>query len=137
MGGGARIRRTVLGDFGTDEFEDIVNNLEWGWITRSTAAAIRWRRVESAGDPDLPQGPGDSRFHLVTDAIEVAEGARGDFGKAFDDWANRFGSNSGNRAVQAVFPLRHAADRTEPPRLAAPILESDQVVFPIREPAPW
>ncbi len=137
----ADIRRTVFTGFGTDKSEDIVNNLKWGmdhWIYGTTSYnGGTVRHAERSGDSEIPLGSNDFRFHPVTEVIEATEGTRGDFGNAFDDWGNRFGSNSGNPVIHAVFPLRHVVDGMEPARLAVPILESDRLVFPISDPEPW
>lgn len=139
--GVADIRRTVFTGFGTDKSEDIVNNLKWGmdhWIYGTTSYnGGTVRHAERAGDRELPLGSDDFRFHPVTEVIEATEGTGGDFGNAFDDWGNRFGSNSVNPVIHAVFPLRHVVDGMEPARLATPILESDRLVFPISDPEPW
>lgn len=137
----ADVRRTVFTGFGTSKSEDIVNNLKWGmdhWIYGTTSYnGGTVQHAERTGDSEVPLGSNDFRFHPVTEVIEAAEGTRGDFGNAFDEWGNRFGSNSGNPVIHAVFPLRHAVEGMEPPRLAAPILESGRLVFPISDPEPW
>ena len=139
--GVADVQRTVFTGFGTDKSEDIVNNLKWGldhWIYGTTSYnGGTVRHAERTGDSAIALGSNDFRFHPVTEVIEAVEGTRGDFGNAFDDWGNRFGSNSGNPVIHAVFPLRHVADGIEPARLAAPIFESDRLVFPISDPEPW
>ena len=139
--GVADVRRTVFTGFGTDKSEDIVNNLKWGmdhWIYGTTSYnGGTVRHAERPGDGEIPLGSDDFRFHPVTEVIEAVEGTRGDFGNAFDDWGNRFGSNSGNPVIHAVFPLRHVVDGMEPVRLAAPILEFDRLVFPVSDPEPW
>ena len=139
--GVADVRRTVFTGFGKDKSEDIVNNLKWGldhWIYGTTSYnGGTVRHAERTGERGIPLGSNDFRFHPVTEVIEAIEGTRGDFGNAFDDWGNRFGSNSGNPVIHAVFPLRHVADGMEPARLAAPIFESDRLVFPISDPEPW
>ena len=139
--GVADVRRTVFTGFGTDKSEDIVNNLKWGldhWIYGTTSYnGGTVRHAGRAGDVGIPLGSNDFRFHPITEVIEAVEGTRGDFGNAFDDWGNRFGSNSGNPVIHAVFPLRHVARGMEPARLAAPIVDSDRRVFPISDPEPW
>lgn len=139
--GVADIRRTVFTGFGTDKSEDIVNNLKWGmdhWIYGTTSYnGGTVRHAERAGDRELPLGSEDFRFHPVTAVIEATQGTRGDFGNAFDDWGNRFGSNSGSPVIHAVFPLRHVVEGMEPARLATPILESDRLVYPISDAEPW
>ena len=139
--GVADVRRTVFTGFGTDKSEDIVNNLRWGmdhWIYGTTSYnGGTVRHAERTGDSEVPLGSNDFRFHPVTEVIEAVEGTRGDFGNAFDDWGNRFGSNSGSPVIHAVFPLRHVVDGMEPPQMAASILESDRLVFPISDPEPW
>ncbi len=139
--GVADVRRTVFTGFGTDKSEDIVNNLKWGmdhWIYGTTSYnGGTVRHAERTGESEVPLGSSDFRFHPVTEAIEAVEGTRGDFGNAFDDWGNRFGSNSGNPVIHAVFPLRHAVDGMESPQLATPILEWDRRVFSISDPEPW
>lgn len=139
--GVADVRRTVFTGFGTDKSEDIVNNLKWGmdhWIYGTTS--YNGATVRHAGRPgaiEIPLGTNDFRFHPVTEVIEAVEGTLGDFGNAFDDWGNRFGSNSGNPIIHAVFPLRHAADGMEPRQMGAPIYESGRRVFQISRPEPW
>ena len=139
--GVADVRRTVFTGFGTDKSEDIVNNLKWGldhWIYGTTSYnGGTVRHAERAVDGGIPLGSNDFRFHPVTEVIEAVEGTRGDFGNAFDDWGNRFSSNSGDPVIHAVFPLRHVANGMEPARLAAPIVDSDRLVFPISDPEPW
>ena len=139
--GVADLRRTVFTGFGTDKSEDIVNNLKWGmdhWIYGTTSYnGGTVRHAEQASESAIPLGSNDFRFHPVTEVIEAVEGTRGDFGNAFDDWNNRFGSNSGNPVIHAVFPLRYVVDGMEPPRLAVPIFDSDRIVFPISNPEPW
>ncbi len=139
--GVADVRRTVFTGFGTEKSEDIVNNLKWGmdhWIYGTTSYnGGTVRHAERAGGSDVPLGANDFRFHPVTEVIEAVEGTRGDFGNAFDDWGNRFGSNSGSPIIHAVFPLRHAVDGMEPQLLGAPIYESGRRVFPIGRPEPW
>ena len=128
--------------FGTDKSEDIVNNLKWGldhWIYGTTSYnGGTVRHAERAVDGGISLGSNDFRFHPVTEVIEAVEGTQGDFGNAFDDWGNRFSSNSGNPVIHAVFPAatrcqRHGAQRD----LAAPIVDSDRLVFPISAPEPW
>ena len=139
--GVADVRRTVFTGFGTDKSEDIVNNLNWGldhWIYGTTSYnGGTVRHAERSGEESIPLGSSDFRFDPVTEVIEAVEGTGGDFGNAFDDWGNRFSSNSGNPVIHAVFPLRHVANGMEPARLAAPIFESDRLVFPISDPEPW
>ncbi len=139
--GVADVRRTVFTGFGTDKSEDIVNNLKWGmdhWIYGTTSYnGGTVRHAELPADSEIPLGSNDFRFHPVTEVIEAVEGTRGDFGNAFDDWGNRFGSNSGNPVIHAVFPLQHVVDGMEPVRLAFPIFEFDRLVFPVSEPEPW
>lgn len=139
--GVADVRRTVFTGFGTDKSEDIVNNLKWGmdhWVYGTTSYnGGTVRHAERAGEREIPLGSNDFRFDPVSEVIEAVEGTRGDFGNAFDDWNNRFASNSGNPVIQAVFPLRHAVDGMEPSQLGAPIYESDRIVFPISSPEPW
>ncbi len=139
--GVADARRTVFTGFGTDKSEDIVNNLKWGldhWIYGTTsyngATVVHAARPT---DPGLALGANDFRFNPETERIEAVEGTRGDFGNAFDDWGNRFGSNSGNPVIHAVYPLRHVVEGWEPARLAAPAFVSDRRVFPISRPEPW
>ena len=139
--GSADVRRTVFTGFGTGKSEDIVNNLKWGmdhWIYGTTSYnGGTVRHVARNEDSTVPLGSNDFRFHPVTEVIEATAGTRGDFGNAFDEWGNRFSSNSGNPVIQAVFPLRHVVEGMEPARLSAPILEFDQLVFPVSEPEPW
>ena len=139
--GVADVRRTVFTGFGTGKSEDIVNNLKWGmdhWIYGTTSYnGGTVRHAERTAESEIPLGSNDFRFHPVTEIIEAVEGTRGDFGNAFDDWNNRFGSNSGNPVIHAVFPLRHAVDGMEPSRMAAPIYDADRIVFPISSPEPW
>ncbi len=139
--GVADVRRTVFTGFGTDKSEDIVNNLKWGldhWIYGTTSYnGATVRHAERSLDGAIPLGSSDFRFHPVTEAIEAVAGTRGDFGNAFDDWGNRFGSNSGSPVIHAVFPLRHVVEGMELSRLSAPIVEWDRRVFPISAPEPW
>ncbi len=135
------LRRTVFTGFGTGKSEDIVNNLRWGmdgWIYGATSyngGAVRpaaWPAERS-----VPLGSSDFRFHPVTEVIDAVAGTGGDFGNDFDDWGNRFGSNSGSPVLQAVFPLRHVVAGMEPPRLAAPALEWDGRILQVSAPEPW
>ena len=139
--GVADIRRTVFTGFGTAKSEDIVNNLKWGmdnWIYGTTSYnGGTVRHPERSADHGVPLGSNDFRFHPVTEVFEAVEGTRGDFGNAFDEWGNRFSSNSGNPVIHAVFPLRHVVEGMEPPQLSASIYESDRLVYPISEPEPW
>ena len=139
--GAADIRRTVFTGFGTQKSEDIVNNLRWGldhWIYGTTSYnGGTIRHVERDEGGGLPLGSNDFRFHPVTEAFEAVEGTGGDFGNAFDDWGNRFGSNSGNPVIHAVFPLRHWVEGMEPRRLAEPVPLADRRVYPISRPEPW
>ncbi|MDE0102070.1 MAG: HEAT repeat domain-containing protein [Bryobacterales bacterium] len=137
----ADARRTVFTGFGTDKSEDIVNNLKWGldhWIYGTTSYnGATVVHAERPTDPGLALGANDFRFNPKTERIEAVEGTRGDFGNAFDDWGNRFGSNSGNPVIHAVYPLSHVVEGWEPTRLAAPAFVSDRRVFPISRPEPW
>ena len=139
--GNADLRRTVFTGFGTDKSEDIVNNLRWSmdhWIYGTTSYnGGTVRHAERAEDGDLHLGSNDFRFHPVTEVIEAVEGTRGDFGNAFDEWGNRFSANSGNPVIHAVFPLRHVVAGMEIERMAAPIFESERLVYPISKPEPW
>ncbi len=139
--GVANMRRTVFSGFGTGKSEDIVNNLKWGpdhWIYGASSyngGVVRHaQRSEADG---VPLASNDFRFDPLTETFQAVEGTGGDFGNAFDDWGNRFGSNSGNPVIHAVFPLEHVVEGMEPPELAARIFESERLVYPISAPEPW
>lgn len=137
----ADLRRTVFTGFGTGKSEDIVNNLRWGmdgWIYGATSyngGAVR--HASQTAERSVPLGSSDFRFHPVTEVFEAVAGTGGDFGNDFDDWGNRFGSNSGSPVLHAVFPLRNVVPGMEPPRLAAPVLEWDGRILQVSAPEPW
>ena len=139
--GTADVRRTVFTGFGTGKSEDIVNNLQWGpdhWIYGATSYnGGTVRHVQREAEGGIPLGGNDFRFHPVTEAFEPVEGTGGDFGNAFDDWGNRFGSNSGTPVIHSVFPLRHAGGGIEPRSLAERMRLPGQRVYPISRPEPW
>ena len=122
--GVADVRRTVFTGFGTDKSENIVNKLKWGMDQRIYGTTSyncgTVRHAERSGDRDIPLASNNFRFHPISEVIEAVDGTLGDFGNAFDDWGNPFGSNSGNPVIHAVFPLRQVVDGMEPVRLADP-----------------
>ena len=134
-------RRTIFTGFGTGKSEDIVNNLKWGMDHRIYGTTSynggTVRHAERSGDRPIPLGSNDFRFDPVSEVIEAVEGTGGDFGTAFDAWGNRFGSNSGNPAIHAVFPLHRSLEGMQPSRLSHRIYESDLIVSPVSEPEPW
>ena len=65
------------------------------------------------------------------------EGTRGDFGNSFDDWGNRFTSNSGSPVIQAIIPVRFQDRFVAVSRFSTPIFQSDGRVCPISDPDPW
>jgi putative membrane-bound dehydrogenase-like protein len=142
--GVADVKRVAFTGFGTQNVQQLVNGLCWGfdgWIygaSASNGGEIR-NLARPEAKPVSIRGR-DFRFKPDGSAFEAISGG-GQFGHVFDDWGHRFVSNNRLHARQIVLPAHYLEHN---PALAVPSVIADIAadgneapVYRISPPEPW
>ena len=142
----ADIRRVEFTGLGTILSENMANNLKWGpdqWIYGAGSYnGGEVRPADDAGAEPISIRGRDFRFDPDSKKFEAIEGTGGDFGNCFDDWGNRFTSNSVRPVIYATIPSRYLEKNPYLRGVRAANGEMFRTegrprVFPISGPEPW